>query len=157
MLILILTTILASLNCLYALQCATVFGATGGVGQLICKQLLKDGYKVRAISRDVETAKKFELLTGCEFKRADARIPSTLIDGVMDGSDVVVISVGTTAFPTQKWKDGNDPKAACVDTVVNICDAIDNLKVKPSKVVLLSSIGVERRNEVKQMCIYVCV
>lgn len=139
--------VVVCLSTINALRCATVFGSTGGVGQLICKRLIDDGYNVRAISRDIESAKKFELLKGCEFKRADARVPSSL-EGVLEGSDVVVISVGTTAFPTQKWKDGNNPKAACVDTVVNICDAMDKLTIKPSKLVLLSSIGVERRNEV---------
>lgn len=146
----ILSILLASFlsSVTYALQRATVFGSTGGVGQLICRKLIDDGfYNVQAISRDIESAKKFELLKGCEFKYADARIPSSL-DSVLEYSDVVIISIGTTAFPTQKWKDGNNPKAACIDTVVNICDAMDNLKVKPSKVVLISSIGVERRKEV---------
>lgn len=126
---------------------ATVFGATGGVGQLICKQLLQDGYDVSAVSRDVKAAASFGNLKGCELLSADARIPETL-PPTLRKSDVVVISVGTTAFPTIKWYNGNDPKAACVDTVQNICDALDKEISKPRAVVLVSSIGVERRNMV---------
>ena len=129
-------------------QRATIFGASGGVGQLISKKLLNDGYTVRAITRDIKSASAFELLNGCEFVQADARQIATLSPTVQD-SDVVIISVGTTAFPTKKWDNGNNPKAACVDTVNNICNVISELNVQSVKtIILLSSIGVERTDKV---------
>ena len=129
-------------------QRATIFGASGGVGQLISKKLLNDGYTVRAITRDIKSASAFELLNGCEFIQADARQIATLPPTVQD-SDVVIISVGTTAFPTKKWDNGNNPKAACVDTVNNICNVISESNLQSVKtIILLSSIGVERTDKV---------
>lgn len=121
----------------------SVFGATGGVGQLICKRLISNGYSVKAISRDPTTAKGFENLNECKILKADARQLQSLTGDVID-SDIFIISVGTTAFPTKKWDNGNTPKVACVQTVENILDAIQKIKVSPKAVVLLSSIGVER-------------
>ena len=54
---------------------------------------------------------------------------------------------GTTAFPTIKWKDGNDPYAACYCTVENILEALSRTEQKPAKVVLVTSIGCERLND----------
>lgn len=124
----------------------TVFGATGGVGQLVCSQLIGSGWRVRAVTRDPDTAAGFELLSGCELLRADARDPSSLPAAVQD-TDALVISVGTTAFPTSKWRGGNTPEAACVETVANILNAIPARR-SPSKIALLSSIGVERVDQV---------
>jgi len=78
--------------------------------------------------------------------QADARVPSTLRqEGLLDSVDAVVISVGTTAFPTAKWESGqNGPKIACLDTVSNILDAVQECRRPPKKIVLVSSIGVER-------------
>ena len=38
----------------------------------------------------------------------------------MDGASGIVISVGTTAFPTKKWKDGNNPRAIDDEAVARI-------------------------------------
>jgi uncharacterized protein YbjT (DUF2867 family) len=127
-----------------AVKTVTVFGASGGVGQLICSRLKSESYKVRAITRDAPRTILFPMLQGCDVVEADARVPATLARAVK-GSDVVVISVGTTAFPSSKWDGGNTPQAACVDSVVNILAALSKT---PEKVILISSIGVERANEV---------
>ena len=124
----------------------SVFGATGGVGQLISKRLLKEGYNVKAITRDPSTAKTFQNLENCKIIQADAKIPNTL-NGDVINSDVFIISVGTTAFPTKKWDNGNTPKEACVQTVKSILDSIQTNKISPKAIVLLSSIGVERTNK----------
>lgn len=84
---------------------AAVFGATGGVGQLVCQRLLQNGLNVKAISRNPQTAKTFDRLAGCEFVSADARVLESLKPAISN-SDVIVISVGTTAFPTKKWDNG---------------------------------------------------
>jgi hypothetical protein len=59
----------------------------------------------------------------------------------------VIISVGTTAFPTKKWDGGNDPQTACVKTVETILQSIAESGDIPKKIVLLSSIGVERPDQ----------
>jgi nucleoside-diphosphate-sugar epimerase len=128
-----------------------VFGASGGVGQQICRTLLNNNFEVTATSRDITKLDSadatFELLKGCDYVQADARIPET-IPSAIEGANSIIISVGTTAFPTSKWKNGNDPKAACFDTVNNILNAIAGLEIKPENVVLLSSIGAERVDKI---------
>lgn len=127
----------------------TVFGASGGVGQLICKNLLSSQFQVRAVSRNIEKTSAYELLKGCEFMAGDARDASCLPVALKD-TDYLVISVGTTAFPSSKWDNGNTPIEACVTTVRNILAAIPPRKV-PEKIILLSSIGVERANQVRPL------
>lgn len=57
--------------------------------------------------------------------------------------------IGTTAFPTAKWEnDKNSPKIACLDTVENIINCIKSTDQKKLKgVILVSSVGVERRSQ----------
>jgi len=43
--------------------------------------------------------------------------------------------------------DGNDPKAACIDTVENILSVAQSQRKKPAKIFLLSSIGVDRADQ----------
>lgn len=72
------------------------------------------------------------------------------IEAAMEGVTAVVISIGTTAFPTSKWKGGNTPKAIDKDAVTRIANAAS----KPSsvqKVVLVTSVGVERTNQMPFM------
>ena len=123
---------------------ASVFGASGGVGQLICNTLTKmDGIdSVVAVSRSAKSLAPFELLNGCTFVEADALQIGTLRPA-LSGADYVIISVGTTAFPTKKWDNGNDPQTACVKTVETILQSISDSGDIPKKIVLLSSIGVE--------------
>eukprot|EP00596_Hydrurales_sp_CCMP1899_P002598 CAMPEP_0119049348 /NCGR_PEP_ID=MMETSP1177-20130426/64180_1 /TAXON_ID=2985 /ORGANISM="Ochromonas sp, Strain CCMP1899" /LENGTH=267 /DNA_ID=CAMNT_0007026445 /DNA_START=103 /DNA_END=903 /DNA_ORIENTATION=+ len=127
---------------------ATVFGASGGVGQLICRTLIDTvGLEsVRAISRNVDSLAAFELLNGCDFIQADALQIDTLRPA-LSGSDYIIISVGTTAFPTKKWDNGNNPQTACVKTVETILQSIAESGEVPKKIVLLSSIGVEKVDE----------
>lgn len=127
---------------------ACVFGASGGVGQLICNSLQKtpEISSVVAVSRNVDSLSAFELLNGCSFVEADAlKIDS--LRPALSGADFVIISVGTTAFPTKKWDNGNDPQTACVQTVETILQSIADSGEIPKKIVLLSSIGVDRADE----------
>ena len=130
---------------LYNANRVTIFGATGGLGQWCSKLLIDKGYLVTAVTRDVKTAQNFELLKGSKIFQADAKILDSSLISSVKNSDVIIISVGTTAFPTEKWKNGNDPKSACVDTVSTILEAVEKSRNRPSKMILLSSIGVERR------------
>lgn len=127
----------------------TVFGATGGVGQLVCKNSINNNWEVNAITRNIDNARQFENLKGCTLLEADARIEDDRLFKAVDGNDFIIISLGTTAFPTSKWEgDKNNPKIACVKTVENILNCVEKSKTRPSKIVLLSSIGVERQDQI---------
>lgn len=138
----------------YSIRC-TVFGATGGVGQLATQQLIQRGVNVIAVTRDISTASQFPTLNGCQFVEANALLPKTLPSAI-EGSDLMVINVGTTAFMTKKWegldltnpqaRPKNAPRIACYNTVENIMAATASCRRKPKKILLLSSIGVERSN-----------
>jgi len=79
-----------------------------------------------------------------QHRRGAAGGGEGLRDGI-DGRAGLVITTGTTAFPSSKWKDGNNPKVACLDSVVDALEAVKACKNPPRRVVLISSIGVERR------------
>lgn len=129
----------------------TIVGATSGVGQCFASEIMSKssgGAEINAITRDAESAATFTMLDGCKFVEADASDASSL-PPALEGSDYLIISIGTTAFPSKKWGKNkeNDPKAACLDSVKNILDAVKGLAKKPKRIVLISSIGVERAQE----------
>jgi uncharacterized protein YbjT (DUF2867 family) len=144
---LLIVCLAASFPILSALR-ATVFGASGGAGQLICNKLLSTPgiSSVRAVSRNVNGLKDFELLQGCEFLQADA-LDKESLPAALDLCDILVLNLGTTAFPTKKWDGGNDPLTACYKTVENILQTMEIKKTVPKRIVLLSSIGVERADQ----------
>ncbi len=125
-----------------------VLGGTGGVGQLVTKKLNTKGFNMRVAARDTqradetlddETIETVPLDLTSNFKQED-------LENALDGVSAVVISLGTTAFPTQKWKDGNTPQAIDKDAVTNIAKACSNVETL-KKVVLLTSVGVNRIKE----------
>ena len=128
----------------------SVFGASGGVGQLICNKLLNTPgiSSVNAVSRSAEALKEFPLLKGCTFLEADALKSQT--HAKVLACDLLVLNLGTTAFPTKKW-DGdprNDPQTACYKTVETILQSIETSSIRSiKKIALLSSIGVERADQ----------
>ncbi|MBT9310991.1 SDR family oxidoreductase [Leptothoe kymatousa] len=84
------------------IQRILITGSTGGVGQLAVAYALKQGYTVRALTRNVAKARplfdqRVELVT------ADLRLPDTLPAVVAD-MDAVLCCSGTTAFPSDKWQ-----------------------------------------------------
>jgi len=64
----------------------------------------------------------------------------------MNDVSAVVIATGTTAFPTKKWAGGNTPHAVDEDAVRKVARAAAEVNTM-KKVVLVTSIGVERRKE----------
>lgn len=126
-----------------------VVGGTSGVGQLVTKKLTGLGdYKIRTTSRDKTRGEEIvddpnvevvelDLVNG-PLSQLEAAIPNDVA--------AVVISVGTTAFPTAKWKGGNNPKAIDEEAVTRIAQVAAK---KPSlkKMVLLTSVGVDRTSE----------
>jgi nucleoside-diphosphate-sugar epimerase len=126
-----------------------VVGGTGGVGQLVTQKLRNSGYKVRVTSRNPEQARE---ILGDEGSPIDV-VPLDLIQGspeqltaAVQGVAAAVISVGTTAFPTLKWRGGNTPQAIDADAVKKLVDAATaNSSLK--KIVLVTSVGVYRTGE----------
>lgn len=125
-----------------------VVGGTGGVGQLVTSKLKARGdYKVRISSRDRERAREivgdenieiavYNLINGSDDELQNA----------MEGVSAVVISVGTTAFPTTKWRNGNTPEAIdkiAVERIAKKAANLDSLK----RIVLLTSVGINRTGE----------
>ncbi|OSX75839.1 hypothetical protein BU14_0218s0005 [Porphyra umbilicalis] len=137
-----------------------VVGATGGVGLLTLRRLAAlpgAPYALRAVSRS--TPADGLLPRGVTAVRGDIRRPAgSSSSGGSGGSGsggnvdslaacladaaVVIISVGTTAFPTLAWRGGNTPRAVDEQGVAAVVAA---LGPTTTRVVFVSSIGVERR------------
>src|SRR4051812_47229183 len=62
-----------------------VTGATGTVGRQVVSQLLATDVRVRALTRDPDSA---NLPNGVDIRRGDLTVPETL-DACLDGVDVV--------------------------------------------------------------------
>jgi nucleoside-diphosphate-sugar epimerase len=101
------------------------------------------------VSRNIASAASFDNLAGSNFVQADTRDAASLAQpALFKDVDAVVISVGTTAFPTSKWEgDQNTPRIACLESVENILNAMGAVQRRPKRVFLISSIGVERSNQ----------
>ena len=162
---------------------AIVFGATGGVGQLVCAKLLLDDNRrydvVHAMCRNKETGeaklKTKNASSASSSSTTNARLQVTevdvreekevekVLDAIMtEGGEEakvvvdIVCCLGTTAFPSQRWKENNGPEqtddiatANVIRAAQKICfnerntsDTNDNND--KSRFVLISSVGVTR-------------
>lgn len=133
-----------------------VVGATGGVGLLTLRRLAEipgKPFSLRAVCRSVPADGL--LPPGVEVVRGDIRRPAGSGRGddaasgapmplaaCLDGAAVVVIAVGTTAFPTKAWRGGNTPRAVDKEGVSAVVAA---LGAATNRIVFISSIGVNRR------------
>lgn len=124
-----------------------VIGGTGGVGQLVSNKLSKMGIHVRIASRSAEKARealgddKIDVVP-VDLLAADS---TARLAQALDGVQGLVISVGTTAFPTLKWKGGNTPDAVDREAVSKIAAVAAASGVE--RVVLVTSVGVERTDQ----------
>ena len=129
-----------------------VIGGTGGVGQLVTKKLRSrpSGYGVRVASRDVSRAVETIADDGVDVVKlnlvGDGKSSDEELNAALEGVSALVISVGTTAFPTKKWAGGNNPKAIDEDAVVRLANAAAEAE-SVRRVVLLTSVGVDRTGE----------
>jgi len=137
-----------------------VFGASGGVGQLICGKLVAAGYNVIACSRDPSKTKAAfgDLNKGDTLSYAKIDLISANERGISDvisGVQGIVICTGTTAFPTSKWRGGNTPTNIDLEATKKILSAIHRInreldesdEGRVKKVMLLTSIGTKRRDK----------
>lgn len=119
------------------------------MGQLTTQKLLQRGIRVRITSRNVESAKGI-----IQDERVDI-VPLNLvadnnekdIQQALQNVKGLVISVGTTAFPTKKWANGNTPVAIDEVAVKKIIQQAAAASSSVEKVVLVTSVGVERTKQ----------
>ena len=57
---------------------ALVIGATGGIGGAVAERLLAGGWRVRALNRDPESARKNSDRPGLEWVKGDAMVEAGL-------------------------------------------------------------------------------
>ena len=177
---------------------AIVFGATGGVGQLVCAKLLKerkneddDGFDtqsseyydvVYAMCRNRATGKETlfvnkgndddddeKRLRVREVDVREERDVEKALETIMaegnddekgeenDGKDVdVVCCLGTTAFPSARWKENNGPEQTDDIATANVIRAAKKICFrntkkkkgeKKSRFVMISSVGVTRTDK----------
>ncbi|NMG19053.1 CIA30 family protein [Brasilonema bromeliae] len=84
-----------------------VAGATGGVGQRVVKRLLEQGYKVRALVRDIDKARSI-LSDKVELVVADITKPETLTPLVMANIQAVICCTAVRVQPVE----GDTPERA---------------------------------------------
>ncbi|XP_027906907.1 uncharacterized protein At2g37660, chloroplastic [Vigna unguiculata] len=124
-----------------------VVGGSGGVGQLVVASLLQQNIKSRLILRNPEKATE---LFGEQDKeklqvfKGDTRNQEDLDPSIFEGVTHVICCTGTTAFPSRRWGDDNTPERVDWVGVKNLVSALPS-SVK--RVVLVSSIGVTKFNE----------
>ena len=77
----------------------SIFGASGGIGQLLSKRLVELNVEVNAVTRRAaETSEKFgNNLAGCNIIEADAR-EITTIPSTINNADFIVLTMGTYLF-----------------------------------------------------------
>lgn len=135
-------------------RCAVVVGCSGNVGRLVTNRLAgMDEYAVRGVARSREkAAARFEDVD-VELFEADTRDGGSAgLRDALTGADTLVITTGTTAFPTKAWKGGNTPQEVDDLGVRNVVDAWVSANsgsggAKLQHLVLMSSVGVTRRTE----------
>lgn len=140
-----------------------VVGGTGGVGQLVTKKLLSNaandddggGCQVVVTCRDKSRGEETLMMEHdnrdnnpivVELDLTNKESQSTVLPSIMEGVTGMVISIGTTAFPTARWRGGNTPQAIDNDAVTALANAASKCDTM-KKVILVTSVGVHRTNE----------
>jgi len=68
---------------------ALVIGATGGIGGAVAERLLADGWRVRALNRNPEAARRTMARPGLEWVQGDAMVEAGVV-AAAEGADLVV-------------------------------------------------------------------
>jgi uncharacterized protein YbjT (DUF2867 family) len=108
-----------------------VAGATGGTGNEVVRELLANGYRVRAFVRDEDKARA-SFGDDIEYAVGDVRESATII-AALDGVDALISAVGAG-----RGEPGNGPEFVDYGGVRNMAEAATGLQ----QFVLVSSIGV---------------
>eukprot|EP00741_Cyanophora_paradoxa_P004376 tig00000796_g4247.t1 len=124
----------------------SVVGASGEVGRKVVEALLqRKEFRVRAVlGRGLSCEARARALFGDRVGYAEVDVfdPASVRRGLAS-SDAVVSCMGTTAFPTKKWDNGNTPERVDFEAVRNL---VEGTPEGLQDFVLHSSIGVQRRS-----------
>jgi len=136
-----------------------VIGASGGVGQLVAARCAEAGFDVRAVTRSDSRRDALEDRDGTlaakvtRISGVDCRDPASIAaSGAFDGKvDAVVCCLGTTAFPSARWRDEdgkwtNGPEPTDYESTRNVVDAAKRANPELKRFVMVSSVGVLRTN-----------
>lgn len=114
-----------------------VAGATGGTGREVIKELLANGYRVRAFVRDVREART-SLGDEVEYAVGDVRVRAT-VDAALNGVDALISVIGAG-----RGDPGNGPEFVDYGGVRQLAEAATGLR----QFVLVSAAGVTHENNV---------
>lgn len=78
-------------------QLALVIGATGGVGGAVAERLLADGWRVRALHRDPEAARRRAGRPGLDWVKGDALVEAEVVAAAA-GADLVFYGANPPAY-----------------------------------------------------------
>ena len=109
-----------------------VVGATGGIGRLVVREAVSQGFSVRALARNPRKAAEV-LPPGVDVVEGDLTRPETLGPAV-DGADAVIFTHGANG--------GEEAQAVDYDGVRNVLQALRGRRVR---VVLMTAIGLTNR------------
>ena len=115
-------------------QRVLVVGATGSIGRLVVEEALKAGHTVRALVRNLPSAKG--LPTQAERVKGDLTVPASLA-AALDGIDAIVFTHGSSG--------GSKLEAERVD-YGGVRNVLDGLHGRPVRVALMTAIGVTNRS-----------
>ncbi|MDH3978602.1 MAG: SDR family oxidoreductase [Gammaproteobacteria bacterium] len=137
--LLLLGSVLLSSQPVYAdgheekIKVVLVAGATGGTGREVVKDLLANGYEVRAFVRNAETARE-KLGDDVEYIEGDVRDRAS-IDAALPGVDAIISAIGAG-----RGNPDNGPEFVDYGGVKNLAEAAAGTNIK--QLVLVSSMGV---------------
>lgn len=110
-----------------------VAGATGGTGRATVAELTRNGYRIRAFVRNIDSARE-KLGDEIEFAEGDVRNRAT-IDAAMNGVSAIVSAIGAG-----RGDPSNSPEFVDYGGVKNLVEAAADSDVQ--RFVLVSSMGV---------------
>jgi nucleoside-diphosphate-sugar epimerase len=121
-----------------------VTGATGFIGSVLVKRLIKDGHKVSALVRDTRKAKWMEEL-GVDVHRGDITDPESLREPIEDVDGIFHLA----AWNKTGGRDSNKAELVNVEGTRNVLNAMKRAKVP--KGVYTSTLGIfsDTKGEVK--------
>ncbi len=114
-----------------------LFGATGNLGYEIAKEAKNQGYDLTVVTRNKEKASKLASITS-NLKIADVTDKSSL-EGICDGFDVVISSLGKSVSPNDKSK----PSFYDIDFAANSNIIEEAKKSGVKKFIYVSAMGAE--------------
>jgi len=116
-----------------------VAGATGGTGSLVVKELMGNGYRVRAFVRDIESARE-KLGVDIEYAEGDVRQRDG-IDAALHGVTAIICAIGAG-----REDPSNGPEFVDYGGVKNFVEAAADAEL--NQFVLISSAGVTHEDHI---------